>query len=141
MRHQEGTSFIPAGVRSLALVAALLACGAALPAPLLAQDATAPPQQSSVADSSRAPGPPSSVPNAKRIRRVIDEGTHVVLTDGTVWEIYLPDRPSVNMWRSGDLLVVRDAAVMQGEFDFTLKDGRTRKPVSARLVGDLSSRS
>jgi hypothetical protein len=95
----------------------------------------------STMDSARANGAPSSVWNAQRVRRVINEGTHVVLTDGTIWEVYLPDRPSVNMWKPGDLLVVREAAVMQGEYDYTFKDGRTRKLVWARLVGDLSSRS
>lgn len=92
-------------------------------------------------DSARANAAPSSVPDGQRLRRVIDEGTHVLLTDGTIWEVYLPDRPSVNTWKSGDLLQVHQAAIMQGEFDYTLRDGRTRKPVHVRLVGDLSSRS
>src|ERR671921_453934 len=121
MRQHESSAIISAGARAVLLIGALLV--------------------SSAVDSSRANGAPSSVWNAQRIRRVIDEGTHVVLTDGTVWEVYLPDRPAVNMWKAGDLLIVREAAVMQGEYDYTLRDGRTRKPVSARLVGDLSSRS
>jgi hypothetical protein len=75
------------------------------------------------------------------VRRVLDDGTRVVLTDGTVWEVYLPDRPSVNTWKPGDLLIVRESPVMQGDYDYMLKDGRTRKPVSVRLVGDVSSRS
>jgi hypothetical protein len=127
--------------RRVALAAALLIAIAALSARAAAQDTTTPQPSESAVDSSRGNGAPSSVWNAQRIRRVIDEGTHVVLTDGTVWEVYLPDRPSVNMWKSGDLLVVREAAVMQGEYRYTLEDGRTRKPVSARLVGDLYSRS
>jgi hypothetical protein len=79
--------------------------------------------------------------NAQRIRRVMGDGSRVMLTDGTVWEVYLPDRPSVDTWKPGDLLVVREAAVMQDDYDYTMKDGRTRKLVWARLVGDVSSRS
>ena len=127
--------------RSVTLAAALLIAIAALSPRAAAQGTSAPQPSEGAVDSARGNDGPSSVWNAQRIRRVIDEGTHVVLTDGTVWEVYLPDRPSVNMWKSGDLLVVREAAVMQGEYRYTLEDGRTRKPVSARLVGDLNSRS
>jgi len=138
MRRHETPSSIRCA-RTLAVMAALLLWSGATAQRAAAQDTPAPPVSESAMDSARAA--PSSVPDAQRIRRVIAEGTHVVLTDGTIWEVYLPDRPSVNTWRPGDLLQVREAAVMQGEFDYTLRDGRTRKPVHARLVGDLSSRS
>jgi hypothetical protein len=72
---------------------------------------------------------------------VINDGTHVVLADGTIWEVYLPDRPAVNTWRPGDLLIVRESSVTQGEYDYTLKDGRTRRAVYARLVGEVRGRS
>jgi hypothetical protein len=141
MRHGENTSVILFGTRRLALAATVLLASAALSERAVAQDTSAQQPSETAVDSARANGAPSSVWNAQRVRRVIDEGTHVVLTDGTIWEVYLPDRPAVNMWKPGDLLIVREAAVMQGEFDYTLKDGRTRKPISARLVGDLGSRS
>jgi hypothetical protein len=141
MRHHESMSSIPPCVRGLALGGALLLSGAALAQTAAAQDsATASPPEIT-ADSARAYGPPSSVWNAQRIRRVLGDGTHVMLTDGTVWEVYLPDRPSVDTWKAGDLLVVREAAVMQGEYDYTMKDGRTRALVWARLVGDVRSRN
>jgi hypothetical protein len=141
VRDHDRMSDTSTRARRVALAAALLIAFAALSPRAAAQNTASPQPSESAVDSSRGNGAPSSVWNAQRIRRVIDEGTHVVLTDGTVWEVYLPDRPSVNMWKSGDLLVVREAAVMQGEYRYTLEDGRTRKPVSARLVGDLNSRS
>lgn len=141
MREHQSTSFTSAIARSLALAAALLVSSAGLSQRVAAQDAAAPPPSESSVDSARAYGARSSVWNAQRVRRVIDDGTHLLLTDGTIWEVYLPDRPSVNMWKPGDLLIVREAAVMQGDYDYTIKDGRTRKLVWARLVGDVSSRS
>jgi hypothetical protein len=141
MCRHETPSIITRCARTLAVTAALLPLSGMIAQRAAAQDTSAPPAAESATDSARANAAPSSVPDAQRIRRVIDEGTHVVLTDGTIWEVYLPDRPSVNTWKPGDLLLVREAAVMQGEFDYTLRDGRTRRPVHARLVGDLSSRS
>jgi hypothetical protein len=145
MRHHESMRYIFPHVRvclrALALGAALLFSSAAVAQRAAAQDTSASPPSESTADSARPNGAPSSVWNAQRIRRVIGDGTRVMLTDGTVWEVYLPDRPAVDTWKPGDLLVVREAAVMQGEYDYTMKDGRTRKLVWARLVGDVSSRN
>lgn len=140
-RHQSLGLTSASAPRALAVTAAFLLSSGMIAQRAAAQDASAPPSSESAMDSTRANTTPSSVPDAQRLRRVIDEGTHVVLTDGTIWEIYLPDRPSVNTWRPGDLLQLHAAPIMQGEFDFTLRDGRTRKPVHVRLVGDLSSRS
>lgn len=141
MRKHESTSFTSSAARNLALVAALLVSSAALSQRVAAQDTSAPPPTQSEADSARAYGAPSSVWYGQRIGRVIGNGTHVILTDGTIWEVYLPNRPAVDTWKPGDLLILREAAVMQGDYDFTMKDGRTRKLVWVRLVGDVSSRS
>ena len=141
MRHHARITFGSACARPLTLAAALLVASAAFARPVAAQDSSAAPPAASAADSARPSGAPASVWNAQRIQRVLGDGTHVMLTDGTVWEVYLPDRPSVDTWKPGDLLVVREAAVMQGEYDYTMKDGRTRKLVWARLVGDVSSRN
>ena len=141
MRHHESISFSSTCVRAFALVAALLLSSATFAQRASAQDTSAPQTSETAVDSTRAYGAPGSVWNAQRIRRVMGDGTHVMLTDGTVWEVYLPDRPAVDTWKPGDLLVVREAAVMQGEYDYTIKDGRTRKLVHARLVGDVSSRN
>ena len=141
MRHHESMSLLSTCGRALALSAALLLSSTMLAQRAAAQEPSEAPAPGSAVDSARAYGAPSSVWNAQRIRRVIGDGTHVMLTDGTVWEVYLPDRPSVDTWKPGDLLVVREAAVMQGDYDYTMKDGRTRTLVHARLVGDASARN
>lgn len=122
------------------LVSAIVIASVALTQRAAAQegDAAAPAHD---ADSARTYREPTSVYNAHRVTRVINEGTHVVLSDGTIWEVYLPDRPAVNTWRPGDLLLVRESSVTQGEYDYTLKDGRTRGAVYARLVGEADGRS
>jgi hypothetical protein len=141
MRDHESWSVTTTRARGISMLAALLLSSAAVTQRAIAQE-TAPAQPpDSATDITRSDSSPVSVRDAQRIRRVIANGTHVVLNDGTVWEVYLPDRPAVDTWRPGDLLVVREAPVMQGEYDYTLKDGRTRKPVWVRLVGELSSRS
>lgn len=125
---------------TIVVTASTLAC-AGLVQRAAAQEIDAAPQARASDDSARAYGEPTSVYNAHRLARVIDDGAHVVLADGTIWEIYLPDHPSVNTWRPGDLLIVRESSVTQGEYDYLLKDGRTRGAVRARLVGEVRGRS
>jgi hypothetical protein len=139
MARHQGSSRMGAGARTLAMAAALVVASGSLVPRARAQDASSQPQGN--ADSARAYAAPSSVWNAQRVRRVLADGSHIVLNDGTIWEVYLPDRPTVDMWKPGDLLIVREAAVMQGDYDYTIKDGRTRGIVSARLVGDSNGRS
>ena len=127
--------------RAMLFLAALLISSATLSRRAAAQDESPSQPTNGSVDSARVYAAPSSVWNAQRVRRVIEDGTRVVLTDGTVWEVYLPDRPSVSTWKPGDLLIVREAAVSQGDYDYTIKDGRTRGAVSAKLVGDASGRS
>lgn len=138
MRTRMGTQSIVG--YTLSLAAMVVIASAALSLRASAQDVDQAPPTSG-ADSSRAYAEPTSVYNAHRVTRVIDEGTHVVLADGTIWEVYLPDRPAVNTWRTGDLLLVRESSVTQGDYDYTLKDGRTRGAVYARLVGEVGGRS
>jgi len=128
------------GFATIVAAALTVACAAFAPR-AAAQETDAAPQSRASDDSARAYGEPTSVYNAHRVTRVIDEGSHVVIADGTIWEIYLPDRPAVNTWRPGDLLVVRESSVTQGEYDYLLKDGRTRGAVRARLVGEVRGRS
>lgn len=138
MRTRIGTQSIVG--YALSLAATVVIASSALSVRASAQDVDqAPPSRG--ADSSRTYAEPASVYNAHRVTRVTDEGTHVVLADGTIWEVYLPDRPAVNTWRTGDLLIVRESSVTQGEYDYTLKDGRTRGAVYARLVGEVRGRS
>jgi hypothetical protein len=141
MRTHAGNAPITVTPRTIATGAALMFAIAALSQRSAAQEIDAAPPSRSTADSGRAYDEPTSVYNAHRVTRVIGDGTHVVLADGTIWEVYLPDRPAVHTWRPGDLLIVRESSVTQGEYDYTLKDGRTRRAVYARLVGEVSGRS
>jgi len=128
------------GFSTIVVTALTVAC-AGLAQRVAAQEINVAPQAAASDDSARAYGEPTSVFDAHRLARVINEGTQVVLADGTIWEIYLPDRPSVNTWRPGDLLIVRESGIKQGEYDYTLKDARTRDAVHARLVGEVRGRS
>ena len=137
MQNRKRTSRVAlTTARALSLLGAMLLASATLTQRAAAQDESAPPPAQGTADSARLYAAPSSVWNAQRVRRVIENGTRIVLTDGTVWEVYLPDRPAVDTWKPGDLLVVREAAVSQGDYDYTIRDARTRRAVSARLAGD-----
>ena len=78
---------------------------------------------------------PNKLPNGALMLRSIDGSTFVMLADGTMWEIYLPHRPHADMWRAGDLILVRQAAVVTGDFDHQLVNGAARTTVSARFAG------
>jgi hypothetical protein len=142
MPSHKCTSSRPAGLAlPLSLFAALVVASATLSQRAAAQDETAPLPSQETLDSVRAYTVPNSVWNGQRLHRVLQDGTRVMLADGTVWEVYLPNRPAVNTWRPGDLLIVREAAVSQGDYDYVMKDGRTRRLVWVRLVGDVNGRS
>lgn len=127
----SGGVAVPLGAIGLAVALAFIAPGRAA-----AQEGMSAPDSAPAAtDSARGYDEESSVWNAHRVVRVLGDGGHVVLGDGTIWEIFLPDRPSVDTWRRGDLLVVRVRAAAQGDYDYSLIDGRTRVEVAARLVG------
>ena len=125
----------------LGAIGLLVALALAAPARAAAQQGmVVPDSANATTDSARGYDEESSVWNAHRVVRVLGDGGHVVLGDGTIWEIFLPDRPSVDTWRRGDLLVVRVRPVTQGDYDYTLIDGRTRVEVAARLVGAVPRR-
>ena len=78
---------------------------------------------------------PHKLPNGAQMLRSIDGSTFVMLADGTMWEIYLPHRPQADTWRSGDLIQVRQASIVTGEFEHQLVNGAARSTVSARFAG------
>lgn len=78
---------------------------------------------------------PHKLPNGAQMLRSIDGSTFVMLADGTMWEIYLPHRPQAETWRSGDVIQVRQASIVTGEFDHQLVNGAARSAVSARFAG------
>ena len=95
----------------------------------------APRRQAQQEDLTGQPWLPHKLPNGAQMLRSIDGSTFVMLADGTMWEIYLPHRPQADEWRSGDLIQVRQASVVTGEFDHQLINGAARSTVSARFAG------
>lgn len=78
---------------------------------------------------------PQRLPNGAQMLESIDGSTFVMLADGTMWEVYLPHRPNAGMWRTGDLILVKQASAPVGEFDHQLINGAARSTVSARFAG------
>jgi hypothetical protein len=79
---------------------------------------------------------PVAVPYGSRVRLVREGGTSIVLADGTVWEVYLPNRPSTRNWAPGDFVIVTGRAVEQnGEFYFTLTNGRDGSSAAVNWKG------
>jgi hypothetical protein len=95
----------------------------------------APRRQAQQEEITGQPWLPHKLPNGAQMLRSIDGSTFVMLADGTMWEIYLPHRPQADEWRSGDLIMVRQASVVSGEFDHQLINGAARSTVSARFAG------
>jgi hypothetical protein len=78
---------------------------------------------------------PHKLPNGAQMLRSMDGSTFIMLADGTMWEIYLPHRPQADTWRAGDLIQVRQASIVTGDFDYQLVNGVARNTVSARFAG------
>jgi hypothetical protein len=78
---------------------------------------------------------PHKLPNGAQMLRSMDGSTFVMLADGTMWEVYLPHRPQADTWRPGDLIQVRQASIVTGDFDYQLVNGAARSSVSARFAG------
>jgi hypothetical protein len=95
----------------------------------------APSRQAEQQNLTGRPWLPHKLPNGGLMLRSIDGSTFIMLADGTMWEVYLPHRPQADMWRSGDLIQVRQASVVTGEFDYQLVNGVARSTVSARFAG------
>ena len=79
---------------------------------------------------------PVAVPYGSRITAVKDGGTYIVLSDGTIWEVYLPNRPSTKVWAVGDFVIVAGRAVEQnGVYYFSLINGRDGSTVAVAWRG------
>ncbi len=134
------TTTLRATTRALAVGALTLVLAA--PA-LCAQDsstvhtaATAPYTDSASGDVSETP----SVWNLHRVRGIDGEGGTIRLADGTKWDVYLPDRPTVDRWHAGDVVVVRtrNIKVSTGTgnpFDYLLINGRDNSTATVRFAG------
>jgi hypothetical protein len=65
------------------------------------------------------------MPYGSRIADVLDGGTKIVLADGTIWEVNLPDRPATTRWQKGDYVIVAGRAIeINNTYFFELINGR-----------------
>jgi hypothetical protein len=81
-----------------------------------------------------------TAPVGARLAATPKGGGFVRLSDGTLWEIYLPDRPATVTWRAGDYVAVSRAAAGVGEFDHVLTNAPARARAFARFAGLASRR-
>ena len=100
-----------------------------------AESRQAPMRQAEQPSLTGKPWLPHKLPNGAQMLRSMDGSTFVMLADGTMWEVYLPHRPQADMWRPGDLIQVRPASIVTGDFDYQLVNGASRSSVSARFAG------
>lgn len=74
------------------------------------------------------------VPTAARLQSTPDDGSFVRLADGTLWEVYPPDRTSTDAWEQGDHISVSLAPTAVGDFDHVLIDSNSNTRAHVRFV-------
>jgi hypothetical protein len=74
------------------------------------------------------------LPYGLYVREVLDDGSYVMLEDGSVWEIRLPQRPNASSWRPGDFVQLRTIAAPVDQYEILLAHTANDK-AEARLVG------
>jgi len=84
--------------------------------------------------------PLSTLPPAARLVSTPDEGSFVRLADGTLWEVYAPDRTFTDEWQEGDYITVSQAPSAVGEFDHVLVDTNANTRAHVRFVDVVGSR-
>lgn len=84
--------------------------------------------------------PLSTLPPAARLVSTPDEGSFVRLADGTLWEVYTPDRTFTDEWQEGDYITVSQAPSAVGEFDHVLVDTNANTRAHVRFVDVVGSR-
>ena len=84
--------------------------------------------------------PLSTLPPAARLVSTPDEGSFVRLADGTLWEVYAPDRTFTDEWQEGDYVTVSQAPSAVGEFDHVLVDTNANTRAHVRFVDVVGSR-
>lgn len=84
--------------------------------------------------------PLSTLPPAARLVSTPDEGSFVRLADGTLWEVYTPDRTFTDEWQAGDYITVSQAPSAVGEFDHVLVDTNANTRAHVRFVDVVGSR-
>jgi hypothetical protein len=84
--------------------------------------------------------PLSTVPPAARLVSTPDDGSFVRLADGTLWEVYVPDRTYTDEWQAGDYVTVSLASTAIGDFDHVLVDTNANTRAHVRFVDLVGSR-
>ena len=84
--------------------------------------------------------PLSTVPPAARLVSTPDDGSFVRLADGTLWEVYVPDRTFTDEWQEGDYITVSLASTALGDFDHVLVDTKANTRAHVRFVDVVGSR-
>jgi hypothetical protein len=74
------------------------------------------------------------LPYGQYVREVLDDGSYVMLEDGSVWEIRLPQRPNASSWRAGDFVQLKTIAAPVDHYEILLALTENDK-AEARLVG------
>jgi hypothetical protein len=74
------------------------------------------------------------LPYGLYVKEVRDGGSYVILEDGSVWEIRLPQRPVASSWRAGDFVQLKTIAAPVGQFEILLTHGDYDR-AEARLAG------
>jgi hypothetical protein len=74
------------------------------------------------------------LPYGQYVKEVRDGGSYVILEDGSVWEIRLPQRPVASSWRAGYFVQLKNIAAPVGQFEFLLTHGDYDR-AEARLAG------
>jgi len=75
-----------------------------------------------------------TLPYGLYVKEVVDGGSYVVLEDGSVWEIRLPQRPVASSWSSGDFVQLKNIAAPVEDFEILLAHGDNDR-AEARLAG------
>ena len=88
----------------------------------------------------RAWTPLLTIPPAARLVSTPDDGGFVRLADGTLWEVYPPDRTSTDTWQAGDYITVSQAPAAVGDYDHVLVDTKANTRAHVRFV-DVVGRS
>jgi hypothetical protein len=74
------------------------------------------------------------LPYGLYVREVTGGGSFVILEDGSVWEIRLPQRPVASSWQPGDFVQLSNINAPVDRFDILLTHGDYDR-AEARLAG------
>ncbi len=75
-----------------------------------------------------------TLPYGLYVKEVVDGGSYVVLEDGSVWEIRLPQRPVASSWSAGDFVQLKSIAAPVDNYEILLAHGDNDR-AEARLAG------